>query len=230
MKTVGIIGGMSWESTLEYYRVLNTLVREQLGGLHSARCIIDSVDFAPLARLMDRGEWEPIGNTLSASAQRLETAGADLILIATNTMHLLYDRISAAVSVPVLHIADATGQALREAGIRRVALLGTRFTMEKEFYRHRLEDHYGVEVVVPDSTVRVRLNRIIFDELCVGRFESASTEWTVSEIRELLGQGAEAVVLACTELPLVIKQDAVPVPLFDTLNLHCRAAIHSLLS
>jgi len=230
VRKIGIIGGMSWESSHEYYRQINQLVQERLGGLSSGRCIMDSVDFGPLALLMEEENWGAIAAVLRESAHGLASAGAELIVIATNTMHLLYDEVAAAAGLPVIHIADATGQAVREARVKTLGLLGTRFTMEKTFYADRLRARYDVDVLTPPEEDRGVLNRIIFEELCRGKFDPDSTERIRGMIGGLVERGAGGIALACTELPLVIKQPDVAVPVFDTLSLHCRAAVDASLS
>ena len=225
MKTIGIVGGMSWESTLEYYRIINRLVQERLGGLSSASCIIDSLDFAPVSRLMHGERWQDIAVILAKKAKGLQRAGARLILIATNTMHIVYEQIADAVDVPIIHIADATGAAIAARGLTRIGLLGTRFTMEKDFYTSRLNSRFNLEVVVPPPDSREEIDRIIFEELCVGSFLTESTGRIRAIISRLVGRGAQGIALACTELPLAIKQQDVEVPLIDTLRLHCEAAV-----
>ncbi len=230
MKKIGIIGGMSWESSLEYYRQINQLVQKKIGGLSSACCIMDSVDFGPIADLMEREDWDAVSAILGDSAQRLAAAGAEIIVLATNTMHLLYEEISARAGVQVIHIADATGKAVRDAGVTKLALLGTKFTMEKPFYSDRLKSRYGVEVLTPPAETRLALNRIIFEELCRGEFKKSSTGRLLKMIVDLTERGADGIALACTELPLVIKQSDAAVPIFDTLSLHCLAAVGAALS
>ncbi|WP_455381383.1 aspartate/glutamate racemase family protein [Salinispira pacifica] len=230
MRRIGIMGGMSWESSLEYYRQINELVQKRMGGLCSARCIMDSVDFGPVALLMEEENWDAISAVLKESARCLSAAGAEIILLATNTMHLLYDDIAAQAGAPMIHIGDSTGQAVREAGVATLGLLGTRFTMEKPFYADRLRSRYGIEVITPGEEERLDLNRIIFEELCRGEFSPDSTGRILHIIGELVERGAQGVALACTELPLVIKQSDVQVPVFDTLTLHCRAAVDAALS
>jgi aspartate racemase len=225
MKTIGILGGMSWESTLEYYRAINRLVQARLGGLSSASCIVDSLDFAPVARLMKGERWEDIAALLAGKAAGLQRAGARLILIATNTMHIVYEQIASSVDVPVIHIADAAGAAIAARGFTRVGLLGTRFTMEKDFYAKRLKSRFDIDVVVPPPESGEEIDRIIFDELCAGSFLPESTGRIRAVISRLVGGGAQGIALACTELPLVIKQRDVEVPLFDTLKHHCEAAV-----
>ncbi|MFG2149125.1 aspartate/glutamate racemase family protein [Streptomyces sp. NPDC048696] len=224
MKTIGLIGGMSWESSAEYYRLLNELVRERLGGLHSARCVLHSVDFAEIEELQSAGEWELAGEILARVAKGVEAAGADLVLICTNTMHKVADQVAAAVSVPLLHLGDATAEAVRDRGIRRVALLGTAFTMEQDFYRDRLRAH-GLDVLTPDAAGRALVHRVIYEELCLGVVKDESRRAYQDVIAALVGEGAEGVILGCTEIELLIRQEHSPVPVFPTTRLHAEAAV-----
>jgi aspartate racemase len=198
MKTIGLLGGMSWESTATYYRLLNEGVKQRLGGLHSAPIVLHSVDFAPIAELQKAGDWAACGRQLSAAAQGLQQAGAELILICTNTMHIVAPQISAAVSVPLLHIGDAIGARLQQDGIGKVGLLGTAFTMEQSFYKERLTQQFGLQVLVPDAAQRAVVHQVIYDELCRGRFEAASRQQFVQVINDLVAAGAQAVILGCT--------------------------------
>lgn len=223
MKIVGLLGGMSWQSTIPYYRILNEAVGERLGGLHSAKIVLYSIDFAEMERLQMAGDWDAAGGMLVDAAERLERAGAECIVICTNTMHLVADRIAARVGIPLLHIADATVAAVRARGLTTVALLGTRFTMEQDFYRGRLEAQ-GLRVVVPDAEGREVIHRVIYEELCLGRIEAASREACVGIIRSLVERGAEGVILGCTEIGLLIGEADSPVPVFDTTAIHARAA------
>lgn len=223
MKIVGLLGGMSWQSTIPYYRILNEAVGERLGGLHSAKIVLYSIDFAEMERLQMAGDWDAAGEMLVDAAERLERAGAECIVICTNTMHLVADRIAARVGIPLLHIADATVAAVRARGLTTVALLGTRFTMEQDFYRGRLEAQ-GLRVVVPDAEGREVIHRVIYEELCLGRIEAASREACVGIIRSLVERGAEGVILGCTEIGLLIGEADSPVPVFDTTAIHARAA------
>ncbi|KNB54359.1 aspartate/glutamate racemase family protein [Streptomyces caatingaensis] len=225
MKTIGLLGGMSWESTAEYYRLLNTLTRERLGGLHSARCVLYSVDFAEIERLQAAGRWEEAGEVLAGAAKALEAAGAELLLLCTNTMHKVADHVSAATSVPLLHLADATAEAVRAAGVRRVALLGTAFTMEQSFYKDRLAAG-GLDVLVPGEEGRRTVHRVIYEELCAGVVREESRAAYREIIRELVvAGGAEGVVLGCTEIELLVRPEDSPVPLFPTARLHAEAAV-----
>jgi aspartate racemase len=224
MRTIGLLGGMSWESTAEYYRLVNELTRERLGGLHSARCVLYSVDFAEIERMQVEGRWGDAADALAEAAKALEAAGADLLLLCTNTMHKVADEVAASVGIPLLHLADATADAVRAAGLRRVGLLGTAFTMEQEFYRARLERH-GLEVMVPDADARRLVHRVIYDELCLGIVREESRAAYRSVIADLVDAGAEGVVLACTEIELLIGPYDGPVPLFPTTRLHVEAAV-----
>ncbi|WP_319562030.1 aspartate/glutamate racemase family protein [Marispirochaeta sp.] len=230
MKQIGLIGGMSWESTKEYYRILNQLAAKELGGLHSAECIIASVDFGPIAEWMHRDEWEPIRKELISKARSLERAGAELVLIATNTMHLLADDVAAGISVPLLHIADAAGEACVNKGLKRVALMGTKFTMEMGFYTEKLKNTYGLKVVIPENEDRKKIDGIIFNELCAGIFTESSREYLIRTAGRLIEQGAEGVILGCTELPLMVKASDLPVPVLDTMELHAEKAFYTALN
>jgi aspartate racemase len=221
---IGLLGGMSWESTAEYYRLVNELTRERLGGLHSAKCLLYSVDFAEIERLQAAGQWARAGDVLAEAARSLESAGAELLLICTNTMHKVADRVAAAVRIPLLHLADATADAVRARELRRVGLLGTAFTMEQDFYRGRLEAA-GLRVLVPDATGRAMVHRVIYEELCRGivRDESRTAYQTV--IADLVDAGAQGIVLGCTEIELLIGAADSPVPVFPTARLHAEAAV-----
>ena len=230
MKTIGLIGGMSWESTLPYYRHVNEAVKAELGGLHSARLVLYSVDFHEIEQLQRSGEWDRAGALLGEAAAALERAGADFLVLCTNTMHKVADGIERAVAIPLLHIADPTAAAIREAGLRRVGLLGTRFTMEQPFYRERLENHHGIEVLVPDEADRDLAHRVIYDELCLGQVREASRQAYRQVIERLVERGAEAVILGCTEIGLLVDDADACVPLFDTTLLHARAAAKAALA
>lgn len=229
MKTIGLLGGMSWESTAEYYRTVNELVRKQLGGLHSAKCVVYSVDFAEVERLQVEGRWQEAGTLLAQAARSLEAAGADCVLICTNTMHKVADQVAAAISIPLLHLADATADAVRAQGLRRVGLLGTAFTMEQDFYRGRLESH-GLTVDVPDATSRTLVHRVIYDELCLGVVREDSRDAYRRIIADLVAAGAEGVILGCTEIELLVGPADSPVPVFPTARLHAEAAVRLALS
>ncbi len=225
MKTLGLIGGMSWESSAEYYRLINQGVRDALGPTRSARIILWSFDFAEIADLQKAGDWDALTARMVDAAQRLEQMGADVLLICTNTMHRCAPDIEAATGIPLMHIADPTGAAIRAAGITRVGLLGTRFTMEQDFYRARLADHHALDVIVPDDADRATVHRIIYDELVAGPIEPASRAAYRAVIERLAERGAQAIVLGCTEIMLLIGPEDSPVPLFDTTALHSRAAV-----
>jgi aspartate racemase len=221
MELIGVIGGLSWESTAEYLRRLNQGVRARLGGLHSARLRVATVDFAPIEAMMAAGEWPSIAATLADEARALEAAGASFVLLATNTMHKVYDEVAAAVSIPVLHLCDVTASAVLATGVTRVGLLGTRYTMEQDFYRDRLARH-GVQALVPSEPDRNTVQRIIFDELCVGQVTAASRERLLDVCRSLPVDG---IVLGCTELELSIRPSDLEIPVFPTTALHCDAAL-----
>lgn len=225
MKTLGLIGGMSWESSLEYYRLLNRQIAARLGGLHSARCILYSVDFAEVEADQRRGDWDQLAQKMVDAAQRLEWAGAEGLLICSNTMHRVADEVSSAVPLPLIHIADATGEAVRRQKLHRVALLGTRYTMEQDFLSRRLRERYGIETILPNPEDRECVHRIIFEELCRGKIEPASREALVGIIGRLAVAGAEGAILGCTELPLLIRPHDVTIPVFDTTALHVEAAV-----
>ncbi|MFJ7732451.1 aspartate/glutamate racemase family protein [Lysinibacillus sp. NPDC097231] len=225
MKTIGMIGGMSWESSAEYYRLMNEGVKHRLGGLHSAKCILYSVDFQEIEHYQASGEWENAGQVLAEAAQSLEKAGADFIVICTNTMHKVIDVIESNITIPVLHIADATAAQITEVGLQKVALLGTTYTMEQDFYKGRIEG-FGIDVIVPNHNERTEVNRIIYEELCLGRIEPVSKEYYVQVIDKLVESGAQGIILGCTEIGLLIKQDDVKVPVFDTTVIHAQAAVN----
>ncbi|MGW3058153.1 aspartate/glutamate racemase family protein [Streptomyces goshikiensis] len=228
MKTIGLLGGMSWESTAEYYRLLNELTRERLGGLHSARCVLYSVDFAEIERLQAGGRWSEAGGVLAAAAGSLEAAGADLVLICTNTMHKVADQVQAGISVPLLHLADATADAVKAAGARRVGLLGTAFTMEQDFYRGRLAAA-GLDVRVPDAAGRALVHRVIYEELCQGIVREESRAAYRRVIGQLVADGAEGIILGCTEIELLVGAADSPVPVFPTARIHAEAAVEAAL-
>ncbi|MFJ4671227.1 aspartate/glutamate racemase family protein [Kitasatospora purpeofusca] len=224
MKTIGLLGGMSWESTATYYRLLNELTRDRLGGLHSAKCVLYSVDFAEVERLQAAGEWEAAGRLLADAARAVEAAGAELLLICTNTMHKVADQVAGAVSVPLLHLADATAAAVLAAGVTRVGLLGTAFTMEQDFYRDRLAAH-GLDVLVPDPAGRALVHRVIYEELCLGVVREESRAEYRRVIAELVAEGAQGVILGCTEIELLVGPGDSAVPVFPTTRIHAEAAV-----
>ena len=229
MKTIGIIGGVSWESSIEYYRLMNEMVNEKLGGLHSAKILMFSIEFGDFSkdeRLAEKGNWTALNKTIIDAASRLKRGGADFIVIASNTVNSRADYIQEQLQIPVLHIADATGEKVKGSGIKTVALLGTKYTMEQNFYRDRLEKKHGLKVVIPNETERDYINAVIFDELCAGKFYNDSRERFVQIINRLVDEeGAEGVILGCTEIPLLIKQEDVKVPVFDTMTIHVEAAV-----
>ena len=228
-RTLGIIGGMSWESTESYYRIINEGIKAKLGGLHSADLLIHSVDFGPINTLQETGEWDELGVMMASSAKRLQAAGAKGLLIATNTMHKLFDNVQSATDLPLIHIADATIDAIKVQSISTIALLGTQFTMTQDFYKQRLIDA-GLEVLVPAEDKRAEVHRIIKKELCVGKFKDSSREYYIDVITKLAEQGAEGVILGCTEIGLLITQDDSPIRVFDTTAIHAAAAVDFLLA
>ena len=225
MKRIGLLGGMSWESSAVYYRLVNEIVRERLGGLSSADCVLRSIDFAPMERLQRDGRWDEAGAALSAEAQALVDAGAELIVLCTNTMHKVAGTITSAVDVPFVHIGDATAAAVRAQGLATVGLLATGYTMEQDFYVGRLRDRHGLEVLVPDEADRRVVHQVIYDELCVGIVKDASREEYRRIIASLVERGAEGILLGCTEIDLLVSADDAAVPVFDTTALHARAAV-----
>lgn len=225
MKTIGMIGGMSWESSLEYYRLVNEQIKARLGGLHSAKCLMDSVDFAEIEEYQRAGEWERAAQVLAESALSLERGGADFLILCTNTMHIVSESITSAVKIPLLHIADATAEKICQAGFNRVGLLGTRFTMEENFYKQRLVAKYGLEVIIPDQAQREIVHRVIYDELVLGIIRDDSRRKYRQIIAELIGQGVECIILGCTEIGLLVKPEDSAVPLFDTTLIHAQAAV-----
>jgi len=225
MQTIGMLGGMSWESTQSYYRAVNEGVREALGGLHSAKVILYSVDFAEIEELQHKGDWDKTAAMLTDAACSVERAGADFLLICTNTMHIVAPKIEEAISIPLLHIADATADALKRNGINRVGLLGTRFTMEQPFYRSRLEEKFDIEVLIPNEKERRVIHEVIYRELCLGKIREESKDSFRKIIAALEKQGAEAVILGCTEIALLVKQDDNGVPLYDTTAIHAKKAV-----
>lgn len=227
---IGLIGGLSWESSAEYYRLINEGVRARLGGMHSARCLMWSFDFGEIEALQHAGEWKKATFLMIDAARRLERGGADFFLISSNTMHRMAEEVAAAVSIPLLHIADPTAARIRAHGMRRVGLLGTTFTMEQDFYRGRLERDFSLEVMVPDAADRALVHRVIYDELVQGRIDPASRAAYRDVIGRLVQQGAEAIILGCTEIMLLVRPEDSPVPLFDTTQIHAEAAVERALS
>lgn len=229
MKMIGLIGGMSWESSIEYYRIINQEIGKALGGVHSARSVMVSVDFGEIEDLQMQGEWDKAAEIMIRCAKAVQGAGADFLLICTNTMHLMAEEVAGSVNIPLLHIADTTARAVRKAGLDKVGLLGTRFTMEKDFYRGRLETLHGLEVIVPDAPGRELVHRVIYDELVQGSIREASRQEYLDVIDQLIQAGAQGIVLGCTEIGLLIKPDDVSVPVFDTMEIHARTAVEAAL-
>jgi aspartate racemase len=225
MKTIGLIGGMSWESSIEYYRIINETVRAKLGGLHSAKSIMYSVDFAEIEALQHQGKWDEATDLMIAAAQRVENGGADFVVICTNTMHRMADEVQKQIKIPLLHIADATAEQIKAQGLKKIGLLGTRFTMEEDFYRGRLTEKQGLEVIIPTERERDIVHRVIFDELCLGEIRQPSKEQYVSIMDHLVRDGAEGIILGCTEISLLIQEEDSQVPLFDTTKIHAVAAV-----
>ena len=225
MKTIGLIGGMSWESSIGYYRIINETVKDRLGGLHSCKSLMYSVDFAEIEAFQHRGEWGKATVMMVDAAKRLENGGADFIIICTNTMHLMAEKVEDEISIPLLHIADATAESLKADGIARVGLLGTKFTMEQDFYRGRLIDRHEMDVLIPDEEARDLIHRVIYDELCLGDIRSVSKEAYKAIIAGLTQKGAEGIILGCTEIGLLVTDGDSPVPLFDTTRIHATAAV-----
>ncbi|NVJ98526.1 MAG: aspartate/glutamate racemase family protein [Alphaproteobacteria bacterium] len=225
MKTIGLLGGMSWESTTAYYQLLNEGVKAALGGLHSAKILLHSVDFDEIATMQREGAWDAAGELLGRAAAGLEAAGADMTLICTNTMHLVEAAVRAHTSIPLLHIADATAEAARERGFKKLALLGSSFTMEQDFYKGRIAEKFGIDVVVPEDADRKIIHDVIFDELCKGTISEKSRTEYVRIIEQLHQEGADAAILGCTEIGLLVKPEHTDVPLLDTTELHCAAAV-----
>ena len=228
-RTLGIIGGMSWESTESYYRLINEGIKAELGSLHSADLLIHSVDFAPIGELQAQGAWDEMGAILAKSGKRLQAAGAQGLLIATNTMHKVIDDVQAATNLPIIHIADATAKAIQAQGLTKIALLGTQFTMTQDFYKQRLID-VGLQVLIPENDARAEVHRIIYDELCQGQFLDSSRQYYSQVIKDLANEGAEGVILGCTEIGLLIQQADSPIAVFDTTAIHTAAAVDFLLS
>lgn len=225
MKTIGLLGGMSWESTVGYYRAINEGVKQALGGLHSAKIAMVSVDFEPIEKLQHTGDWQGTADILTKAALSVQAAGADFLLICTNTMHKVAPQIEQALDIPLLHIADATADVLVDRGIQTVGLLGTAFTMEQSFYKGRLTDNYGLDVLVPDELGRKTVHDVIYQELCLGNIEQRSKFEYLQIIEDLAAQGAEAVILGCTEIGMLVSQSDTGVPLIDTTAVHAQRAV-----
>ena len=228
LKTIGLIGGMSWESTVTYYKIINETVKEKLGGLHSAKCILYSVDFQEIEECQANGNWEKSGEILGEAANNLEKAGADFIVICTNTMHKVVDQIKEKISIPILHIAEMTAEKILEKGLKNIALLGTKYTMEQDFYKSKLIEK-GINVIIPDKNDIEIINEVIYDELCLGTINSDSKKKFLEIVDKLRSKGAEGIILGCTEIGLLIKNEDTDVPLFDTAIIHAeQAAIYSI--
>ncbi len=225
MKTIGLLGGMSWESSIEYYRIVNQTARDRLGPLHSAKIVMVSVDFSEIETLQHEGRWDEAAVILIDAARRIERGGADFLVICTNTMHKLAGQIGDAIGIPIVHIGDATAAAIKRRGITTVGLLATRFTMEEDFYKGRLSEAHGIEVLVPDEAGRDEVHRVIYEELCAGRIEPASRARYLEIIEGLVARGAEGIVFGCTEVGLLLKAPDVSVPVFDTTEIHAIAAV-----
>jgi aspartate racemase len=225
MKTIGMLGGMSWESSIEYYRIINQVTRQRLGGLHSANLVMVSVDFAPIELLQSQDRWEEAAEVLAASARQVQAAGADFLLIATNTMHKVYPQIQAALEIPVVHIADATAHKIREAGLERIGLLGTIYTMQQDFYKGRLQEQYGLDIIVPGESDQRQVDQVIFEELVLGIIREESREMFSQVIQGLIGMGAQGIILGCTEIPLIVNPEDFDVPIFDTTYIHAETAV-----
>ena len=229
-RVIGLIGGLSWESSAEYYRIINQRMRERLGGRHSARCLMWSFDFGEIEALQHAGRWDEATALMIDAARRLERGGADFVLVCSNTMHRMADALQVAIDLPLLHIADPTALRIRDAGLRRVGLLGTAFTMEQSFYRGRLVDRHGLEVLVPEDADRALVHRVIYDELVQGRVEPASRDAYRQVIARLVERGAQAIILGCTEIMLLTRAEDSAVPLFDTTSIHAEAAVEMALA
>ena len=225
MKTIGMIGGMSWESTLTYYQLINEGVKKSLGGLHSAKICLFSVDFDEIEKLQHSGKWDKAAEILTQAAKKIQLCGADFLVICTNTMHKLAPEIQSGISIPILHIADATAEKLKKDGVAKAGLLGTKFTMEQDFYRARFKEKYGIDVIVPDEKDRDLVHNVIFKELCLGEIIESSRKEFIRIIDNLKKRGAEAVILGCTEIPLLIKQKHTDLPVYDTTKIHAEAAV-----
>jgi aspartate racemase len=225
VKTIGLIGGMSWESSIEYYRIINQTVKAKLGGLHSAKSVMVSVDFAEIEALQHQGKWDEAAKLLIAAAQDVQNGGADFVIICTNTMHKLADEVQKHIHIPLFHIADATAQRIKAQGLKKIGLLGTKFTMEEGFYKDRLTEDHGLEVVIPTQQERDIVHRVIYDELCLGQIEQPSKDEYIRVMDRLVQRGAEGIILGCTEISLLVGQGDSSVPLFDTTQIHAVAAV-----
>jgi len=230
MKTIGMIGGMSWESSIEYYRIINETVKEKLGGLHSAKNLMYSVDFSEIETLQHENRWDEATQAMIEAAQHIEAGGADFLIICTNTMHKMADEVEAAIGIPLLHIADATADVIKAKGLSKIGLLGTKFTMEEDFYRGRLVDKHGLEVLIPEAEDRKIVHRVIYDELVLGEIKAESREQYKHIIAKLIDAGTQGIILGCTEIGLLVKDEDSRVPLFDTTTIHAVAAVEMTLS
>jgi len=225
MKTIGLVGGMSWESTLEYYRVINQSTKERLGGFHSAKVVLYSVDFAEVESQQHEGRWDDLTRLMIDAAQRVERAGAEVLVICTNTMHKMADDVQGKIRIPILHIVDAAAEAIKSRSIKKVGLLGTRFTMEQDFYKQRLIRNHGLEVIIPEEKEREAIHHILYNELCLGEIKEPSKRTFRAIIAGLESRGAQGIILGCTEIPLLVSQEDYKIPIFDTTTLHAWAAV-----
>ena len=225
MKTIGLIGGMSWESSLEYYRIINETVKEKLGGFHSAKCLMYSVDFDEVEKLQRQGKWDEATALMIDAAQRVKKGGADFVVICTNTMHKMAEEVQSSINIPLLHIADVTAERIKAQGLKKVGLLGTKFTMEEDFYKGRLIKKHGLEVMIPDDEEREAINNILYNELCMGEIKKISKDKFKKIIDNLVLKGAEGIILGCTEIPLLIDKEDYEIPLFDTTRIHAEEAV-----
>jgi len=225
MKTIGLIGGMSWESSIEYYRIINETVRDKLGGLHSSKCVMYSLDFAEIEALQHQNRWEEATQLMIDAAQHVQNGGADFVLICTNTMHKMAEDIQKHIDIPILHIADATAETIKRKGLTNIGLLGTRFTMEEQFYRGRLESKHGLSVIIPNEDDREIIHRVIYDELCLGEIKSSSKDKYAAIIDKLIQAGAQGIILGCTEISLLVDDAQSAVPIFDTTLIHATSAV-----
>jgi len=230
MKLIGLIGGISWESSLHYYKIINEKVKKELGGLHSARCVLYSVDFENIARLQDEGNWQELNEIMIGIAKKLENIGAELIVICANTMHKMADLIEEQINIPLIHIVDATAKEIKKQGIKKVGFLGTKYTMEQDFYVKRLKEKHGIKVIIPKENDRDIIHDVIFNELCLGIIKENSKQQYLKIINDLERSGAEGVILGCTEIPLLITQEDVSIPVFDTTRIHAEHAVNFALS
>lgn len=228
MITIGLIGGMSWESSVEYYRIINEEIKKRLGGLHSAKCLLYSVDFAEIERYQAEGDWDSAGKILGEVALSLEKAGAEFIVICTNTMHKVVQIVKEKINIPILHIADATANQIKKLNLKTVGLLGTKYTMEQDFYKSRIESN-GIRVLVPNQTEREKINKIIYEELCLGNIKQSSRDYYKEVIKNLVANGAEGIILGCTEIGLLVKEEDSEVPIFDTTEIHAIESVNKAL-